>query len=63
MAQKKHKSEEIAGKLPQVDVLVSQGRRVAEAIRVRQGIHHGDGPTRVEPAAADDDVHFFLALA
>ena len=33
MAQKKHKPEEIVAKLRQVDVLVSQGRRVAEAIR------------------------------
>lgn len=33
MAQKKHKPEEIVGKLRQVDVLVSQGRPVAEAIR------------------------------
>ena len=33
MAQKKHKPEEIVSKLRQVDVLVSQGRPVAEAIR------------------------------
>ena len=33
MAQKKHKLREIVGKLRQVDVLVSQGRPVAEAIR------------------------------
>ncbi|WP_234053401.1 MULTISPECIES: IS3 family transposase [unclassified Xanthobacter] len=33
MAQKKHKPEEIVAKLRQVDVLVSQGRPVAEAIR------------------------------
>ncbi|CAH1690805.1 hypothetical protein CHELA1G2_20876 [Hyphomicrobiales bacterium] len=33
MAQKKHKPEEIVVKLRQVDVLVSQGRPVAEAIR------------------------------
>lgn len=33
MAQKKHKPEEIIAKLRQVDVLVSQGRPVAEAIR------------------------------
>ena len=34
MAQKKHKPEEIVAKLRQVDVLLSQGRPVAEAIRV-----------------------------
>jgi transposase-like protein len=34
MAQKKHKAEEIVAKLRQVDVLVSQGRPVAEAVRV-----------------------------
>ena len=33
MGQKKHKPEEIVGKLRQVDVLVSQGRPVAEAVR------------------------------
>jgi len=33
MAQKKHKPEEIVAKLWQVDVLLSQGRPVAEAIR------------------------------
>ena len=33
MAQKKHKAEEIVAKLRQVDVLVSQGRSVAEAVR------------------------------
>ena len=33
MAQKKHKPEEIVAKLRQVDVLVSQGRPAAEAIR------------------------------
>jgi len=33
MAQKKHKPEEIVAKLRQVDVLVSQGRPVAEAVR------------------------------
>ena len=34
MAQKKHKAEEIVGKLREVDVLLSQGRPVAEAIRM-----------------------------
>jgi len=33
MPQKKHKPEEIVTKLRQVDVLVSQGQSVAEAVR------------------------------
>lgn len=33
MPQKKHKPEEIVAKLRQVDVLLSQGRPVTEAIR------------------------------
>ena len=33
MPQKKHKPEEIVAKLRQVDVLLSQGRAVAEAVR------------------------------
>lgn len=33
MPQKKHKPEEIVAKLRQVDVLLSQGRPVSEAIR------------------------------
>ena len=33
MPQKKHKPEEIVTKLRQVDVLISQGRSVAEAVR------------------------------
>ena len=33
MPQKKHKPEEIVSKLRQVDVLVSQGQSVAEAVR------------------------------
>jgi putative transposase len=33
MAQKKHRPEEIVAKLRQVDVLLGQGRPVAEAIR------------------------------
>ena len=33
MARKKHKPEEIVAKLRQVDVLVSQGRSVTDAIR------------------------------
>ena len=34
MASKKHRPEEAVAKLRQVDVLVSQGQTVAEAIRV-----------------------------
>jgi hypothetical protein len=33
MARKRHKPEEIVAKLRQVDVLVSQGQAVADAIR------------------------------
>ncbi len=33
MGQKRHKPEEIVAKLRQVDVLVSHGRSVAEAVR------------------------------
>jgi transposase-like protein len=33
MASKRHKPEEVVAKLRQVDVLVSQGQAVAEAIR------------------------------
>ena len=33
MGQKRHKPEEIVAKLRQVDVLVSQGRSVSEAVR------------------------------
>jgi hypothetical protein len=33
MRQKRHKAEEMVAKLRQVDVLVSQGRSVAEAVR------------------------------
>ena len=33
MPQKKHKSEEIVAKLRQVDVLLSQGKSVGEAVR------------------------------
>ena len=35
MSQKRHKPEEIVAKLRQVDVLVSQGKLVAEAVRSR----------------------------
>jgi hypothetical protein len=33
MGKKRHKSEEIVAKLWQIDVLLSQGKSVAEAIR------------------------------
>ena len=33
MGRRKHKPEEVVAKLRQVDVLVSQGRSVAEAVR------------------------------
>jgi hypothetical protein len=33
MPTKKHKAKEIAAKLRQVDVLIAQGRPVAEAVR------------------------------
>ena len=36
MASKKHRPEEIVAKLRQVDVLVSQGQTVAEAIGVTE---------------------------
>ena len=42
MAQKKHKPEEIVAKLRQVDVLVSQGRPVAEGRRIRRAVHRCD---------------------
>jgi putative transposase len=37
MPQKRHKPEEIVAKLRQVDVLVSQGQSVAEAVRSDNG--------------------------
>ena len=33
MARKRHKAEEIVVKLRQVEVIIAQGRRVAEAVR------------------------------
>jgi len=33
MARKRHTAEEIVGKLRQVDVLIAQGRQVADAVR------------------------------
>jgi hypothetical protein len=43
MPQKKHKPEEIVAKLRQVDVLLSQGRSVGEAVRLRRR------PCRLQP--------------
>ncbi|WP_340583697.1 hypothetical protein [Brucella pseudintermedia] len=37
MPQKKHKPEEIVAKLRQVDVLLSQGKSVGEAVRTVSG--------------------------
>ena len=42
MAEKGHKPEEIVAKLRQADVLVSQGRSVADAIRAI-GVTEGTG--------------------
>ena len=36
MPRKRHKPEEIVSKLRQVDVLVSQGQPVAEAVRLKE---------------------------
>lgn len=41
MPRKRHKPEEIAGKLRQVDVLVSQGQSITDAIRQRGHIIAG----------------------
>jgi hypothetical protein len=41
MPRKRHKPEEIVAKLRQVDVLVSQGQSVADAVR-SIGVHRGD---------------------
>jgi putative transposase len=35
MPKKRHKAEEIVAKLRQVDILVSQGQNVADAIRLK----------------------------
>ena len=65
MGRKKHTAEEIVAKLRQVDVLVSQGRKVAEAIRSievtevaarrtpqRRGLLHPQGGQRRDRAVA-----------
>jgi len=39
MARKRHTAEKIAAKLWQVDVLIAQGKTVAEAVRARDGSH------------------------
>jgi hypothetical protein len=41
MARKRYKPEEIVAKLRQVDVLVSQGQSMADAIRQRCRCHKG----------------------
>lgn len=46
MPRKKHKPEEIVAKLRQVDVLVSQGQPVAEAIRAICGSAWNVDPVR-----------------
>ena len=48
MSKKRHKPEEIVSKLRQVDVLTSQGKTVAEAIR-------SIGVTEVTEALGKDD--------
>ncbi len=57
MPQKKHKPEEIVAKLRQVDVLVSQGRSVAEAVRsigVTQFHDNHDNTVRPHSARGTD---------
>lgn len=53
MPQKKHKPEEIVAKLRQVDVLLSQGRPVAEASRLSpDGERQGAGSEALTPPSA-----------
>ena len=52
---RKHKPEEIVAKLRQVDVLLSQGRPVAEAIRAIQKAN-AQGIESIKAAKADDAV-------
>lgn len=61
MAQKKHKPEEIVVKLRQVDVLVSQGRPVAEAIRAI-GVTAKDLTTAVYAAEELEETAKLLVL-
>ncbi len=49
MASKKHRPEEALAKLRQVDVLVSQGQTVAEAIGVTAGFTHEIVPVDQSP--------------
>jgi hypothetical protein len=44
MARKRYKPEEIVAKLRQVDVLVSQGQNIVDAMRARQIEILVDGP-------------------
>jgi putative transposase len=51
MPRKRHKPEEVVAKLRQVDVLSSQGRSMAEAIRAiggKEGHYPGSGVRRAE---------------
>src|SRR5215218_2721869 len=70
MGRKKHTAEEIVAKLRQVDVLVSQGRKVAEAIRSievtevaarrtpqRRGVLHPQGSLRRDRTMAEGLQH------
>jgi putative transposase len=51
MARKRYKPEEIVAKLRQVDVLVSQGQNMADAIR-QIGVSEVTTTTRACPMAA-----------
>src|SRR5829696_113026 len=73
MAKKGHKPEEIVAKLRQVDVLVSQGRSVADAIRgigVTEVTDYSEGPQSPlnqgsvgqDPAIEGGVVHLQAAL-
>ena len=68
MVQKKHKPEEIVLKLRQVDVLLSQGRPVAEAIQVKRLkeliLREALGKlSRAQPAAAGPSSTSWRSLA
>ena len=65
MPQQKHKPEEIVAKLRHVDVLLSQGRPVAEAIRTT-GARQVDVSSGVETAPGVKDAQMiadFVAAA
>ena len=48
MARKRHTAEEIVAKLRQVDVLLAQGRNVADAVRAIDVAEVTDSPWRNE---------------